>query len=87
MTEMVTGIDLIKAQISVAAGEPLPFKQKNIKSNGVAIECRINAENPERGFQPCPGKIETVDRAGWIGCAFRFARALLVTSSRPITTR
>lgn len=70
VTEMVTGIDLIKSQISISAGEPLPFKQKNIKSNGVAIECRINAENPDRGFQPCPGKIERLIVPGGSGVRF-----------------
>ena len=47
VTEMVTGIDLIKAQIRVAAGEPLPFKQEDIVQRGAAIECRINAEDPD----------------------------------------
>jgi acetyl-CoA carboxylase biotin carboxylase subunit len=58
VTEMVTGVDLIKAQIAVAFGEPLPFRQEDIRSQGVAIECRINAENPERNFRPSPGRIE-----------------------------
>ena len=53
---MVTGIDLIKAQIRVAAGEPLPFTQDDIVQRGAAIECRINAEDPERNFQPSPGQ-------------------------------
>jgi acetyl-CoA carboxylase biotin carboxylase subunit len=52
VTEMVTGVDLIKSQILVASGEPLPFKQKNVRVNGCAIECRINAENPAANFQP-----------------------------------
>jgi acetyl-CoA carboxylase biotin carboxylase subunit len=58
VTEMVTGIDLIKTQIRIAAGEPLPFTQEQIVPRGAAIECRINAENPDRGFQPCPGRIQ-----------------------------
>jgi acetyl-CoA carboxylase biotin carboxylase subunit len=58
VTEMVTGIDLIKSQIAIAAGEPLRFRQEDIRAQGVAIECRINAENPERKFQPCPGTIQ-----------------------------
>ncbi len=70
VTEMVTGIDLIKSQISIAAGEPLPFKQKNIKLNGSAIECRINAENPDRGFQPCPGRIDRLIVPGGSGVRF-----------------
>ncbi len=58
VTELITGIDLIKTQIRVAAGEPLPFEQQDVTSRGAAIECRINAENPDRNFQPCPGLIK-----------------------------
>ena len=58
VTEMVTGIDLIKEQIRVAAGYPLSFRQKDIRQIGHAIECRINAEDPARNFAPCPGLIE-----------------------------
>ncbi|MGD9128504.1 MAG: biotin carboxylase N-terminal domain-containing protein, partial [Planctomycetia bacterium] len=58
VSEMVTGIDLIKAQIMVAAGEPLPFTQEDIVARGSAIECRINAEDPDNNFRPNPGKIE-----------------------------
>lgn len=58
VTEQVTGIDLIKQQIRIAAGEPLPFKQKEIPQLGHAIECRINAEDPARNFAPSPGLIE-----------------------------
>jgi len=58
VTEMITGIDLIKTQIRVAAGQPLPFSQADIIPRGAAIECRINAENPDRSFQPCPGLIK-----------------------------
>src|SRR5207244_3393138 len=50
-------LDLIKAQIAVAAGEPLPWKQEEIKIDGHAIECRINAERPEQNFQPSPGTV------------------------------
>jgi acetyl-CoA carboxylase biotin carboxylase subunit len=57
VTELVTGIDLIKTQIRVAAGEPLPFAQSDVELYGASIECRINAENPDRNFQPCPGLI------------------------------
>ena len=56
ITEMITGIDLVREQIRVAAGLPLSYKQKDIVFNGHAIECRINAENPET-FTPSPGKI------------------------------
>jgi acetyl-CoA carboxylase biotin carboxylase subunit len=57
VTEMVTGHDLIKWQLKIAAGEPLDLSQRSIKHTGVAIECRINAEDPERDFAPCPGTI------------------------------
>ena len=55
VTELVTGIDLVKEQLRVAAGLPLSFTQKDVAVNGHAIECRINAEDPERDFMPCPG--------------------------------
>ncbi|MFI5359524.1 MAG: acetyl-CoA carboxylase biotin carboxylase subunit [Halanaerobiales bacterium] len=58
ITEMITGIDLVKEQIRIAAGEKLRLKQEDVKFNGVALECRINAEDPERKFMPSPGKIE-----------------------------
>lgn len=58
VTECVTGIDLIKEQIRVAAGEPLSFRQKDVEQRGHAIECRINAEDPARNFAPFPGVIE-----------------------------
>jgi acetyl-CoA carboxylase biotin carboxylase subunit len=57
VTEWITGFDLIKEQIAVAAGYPLSFRQKDIKINGWAIECRINAENPAKNFMPSPGKV------------------------------
>ena len=57
VTELVTGLDLIKEQIFIAAGEKLQWKQKDIHITGHAIECRINAENPAKIFMPCPGKI------------------------------
>ena len=60
VTEMVTGIDLIKEQIKVAAGEKLKIHQENIQIKGAAIECRINAEDPDNGFMPSPGKIESL---------------------------
>jgi len=70
VSEMVTGIDLIRAQISVAAGEPLPFVQSEIAQRGAAIECRINAENPDRNFQPCPGLIKNMFTPGGMGVRF-----------------
>jgi acetyl-CoA carboxylase biotin carboxylase subunit len=57
VTEMITGIDIVKEQIKIAAGERLPYQQKNIVPNGHAIECRINAENPYNNFSPSPGTI------------------------------
>ena len=57
VTEMVTGHDLIKWQIRIASGEPLGMRQKDITRHGVAIECRINAEDPANNFSPCPGTI------------------------------
>jgi acetyl-CoA carboxylase biotin carboxylase subunit len=58
ITERVVGIDLVKAQIEVAAGGYLPWRQRHINPTGHAIECRIYAEDPENDFLPCPGKIE-----------------------------
>ena len=58
VTEMVTGIDIIKEQIKIASGMPLEFTQEDIKMTGHAIECRINAENANMNFSPCPGKID-----------------------------
>ncbi|MEK7341049.1 MAG: biotin carboxylase N-terminal domain-containing protein, partial [Candidatus Binatota bacterium] len=58
VTERVVGIDLVKAQIEVAAGAYLPWRQRHISLTGHAIECRIYAEDPENDFMPCPGKIE-----------------------------
>ncbi|MEF9476198.1 MAG: hypothetical protein L0958_05880 [Candidatus Mariimomonas ferrooxydans] len=66
VTEMVTGIDIIKEQIKLAAGESLPFKQSDIKFSGHSIECRINAEDPE-GFVPCPGRITSFIQPGGPG--------------------
>ncbi|AET67070.1 acetyl-CoA carboxylase, biotin carboxylase subunit [Desulfosporosinus orientis DSM 765] len=58
VTELVTGIDLVKEQIRIAAGKSLSFKQEDIRISGWAIECRINAENTEKNFMPSPGTIE-----------------------------
>lgn len=67
VTEMVTGIDLIKEQIRVAAGLPLSFKQKDVHQVGHAIECRINAEDPARNFAPSPGVLTELRLPGGPG--------------------
>lgn len=67
VTEMVTGIDLIKEQIKVASGEPLSLKQEDIIFKGWSIECRINAENPVKNFMPSPGEIEMYLAPGGLG--------------------
>ena len=66
ITEMVTGIDLVKEQIRIASGMPLSFKQQDIKLNGHSFECRINAEDPEK-FTPCPGQITKYSAPGGFG--------------------
>ncbi|TVS19931.1 MAG: acetyl-CoA carboxylase biotin carboxylase subunit [Planctomycetaceae bacterium] len=70
VTELVTGIDLIKAQIAVAAGQPLPWTQEQIPQVGCSIECRINAEKWERNFQPNPGRIDSIFYPGGPGVRF-----------------
>lgn len=67
VTELVTGIDLIKAQIAIAAGEPLKLTQDQVKINGWAMECRINAEDPARKFLPSPGTITAYHPPGGPG--------------------
>jgi acetyl-CoA carboxylase, biotin carboxylase subunit len=67
VTELVTGVDLIKEQIRIAAGYPLGFRQKDIVQRGHAIECRINAEDPARNFAPSPGTIEELRLPGGPG--------------------
>lgn len=67
VTEMVTGIDLVKQQLLIAAGEPLSFTQEDVRLTGHAIECRINAENPRYNFRPSPGKITGLHMPGGPG--------------------
>jgi acetyl-CoA carboxylase biotin carboxylase subunit len=67
VTEMVTGRDLIKEMIKIASGEPLSFLQDDVRSTGHAIECRINAEDPQQNFMPCPGLIRFVHLPGGMG--------------------
>ena len=70
VTEMITGVDLIKEQIRVAAGEPLSFSQEDIQCTGHAIECRINAENPDKNFMPNPGTLQKFYAPGGLGVRF-----------------
>ena len=67
ITEMRTGVDIVKEQIKISAGEKLKFKQKDINFKGHSIECRINAENPNKNFMPCPGKITGLNLPGGNG--------------------
>lgn len=67
VTEMITGVDLIKEMIRTAEGNPLSFRQEDIKISGWSIECRINAENPERNFLPSPGQISFYLPPGGLG--------------------
>jgi acetyl-CoA carboxylase biotin carboxylase subunit len=67
VTELVTGIDLIKQQIRIAAGEPLDLKQTDVVQRGHAFECRINCEDPDHGFRPSPGTIRNVRIPGGYG--------------------
>jgi acetyl-CoA carboxylase, biotin carboxylase subunit len=67
VTEMVTGIDLVRAQLLVAAGDPLEFTQDDVRIDGSAIEFRINAEDPEQDFQPSPGRLEVAELPGGPG--------------------
>jgi acetyl-CoA carboxylase biotin carboxylase subunit len=67
VTEMVTGIDLVKQQIRIASGEPLPFRQKDIVIRGHSMECRINSEDPDNDFRPSPGRITALRVPGGPG--------------------
>ncbi len=67
VTEMVTGIDIVKEQIKIAAGEKLKISQEDVQIRGAAIECRINAEDPQNNFMPCPGRIEELNLPGGFG--------------------
>jgi len=70
VTELVTGIDLIKSQIMIAAGEPLACRQEDVRHDGCAIECRINAEDPSKGFMPSAGTIKRMIVPGGFGVRF-----------------
>ena len=74
VTELVTGLDLVREQIRVSAGLPLSVTQEEVLFRGHAIECRINAEDPAQGFRPCPGRVEFLHFPG--GCGVRVDSAL-----------
>lgn len=82
ITEMVTGVDIVKAQIGIAAGENLQYKQEDITMYGHAINCRINAEDPEKDFAPCPGTITAYRAPG--GPGVRVDSALYVGYTVPV---
>ncbi len=67
ITEMVTGVDLVRTQIEVAAGAPLPFRQEDIRQRGWAVECRVYAEDPQNNFLPAPGRITRLAEPGGLG--------------------
>ena len=67
VTEWVTGVDIVKEQLRIASGEKLSYSQSDISVNGHSIECRINAENPEKNFMPCPGTITDLNLPGGNG--------------------
>jgi len=67
VTELITGVDLVRETLRIANGEPLRFRQEDIVLRGAAIECRINAEDPYQDFRPSPGKVETLNWPGGPG--------------------
>lgn len=81
VTELVTGMDLVREQIRIAAGLPLSHTQDEVVLNGHAIECRINAEDPANDFRPCPGKVDFVHLPG--GCGVRVDTGLYTGYTLP----
>ncbi|WP_199537276.1 acetyl-CoA carboxylase biotin carboxylase subunit [Spongiactinospora gelatinilytica] len=67
VTEMITGLDLVREQIRIAAGEPLGYTQRDVRLDGAAVECRINAEDPDAEFRPTPGRLDRLDLPGGPG--------------------
>ena len=67
VTELVTGVDLVRQQLRIAAGLPLRLRQEDVHLTGHAIECRINAEDPSQNFRPCPGKVDFLHFPGGPG--------------------
>ena len=70
VTEMITGVDLVRAMLRIAGGEPLGLTQADVRSRGHAIEVRINAEDPTRGFAPAPGTVAGLTVPGGVGTRF-----------------
>jgi acetyl-CoA carboxylase, biotin carboxylase subunit len=70
VTEMITGIDLVREMISIAGGQPLGYRQKDVRLSGHAIEVRINAEDGTRDFRPTPGKVTALQVPGGMGTRF-----------------
>ena len=87
VTELVTGVDIVKEGIRVAAGEPLSISQDDVELRGHAIECRINAEDASKNFAPAPGTIGAYRGAGGAGRARRLRRRARAPRSRRCTTR
>ena len=87
VTEEVSGIDIVREQILIAAGEPLSFTQDEVVLRGHAIECRINAEDAAKNFAPAPGHDHALPRAGGPRRARRLRRARAARRSRRCTTR
>lgn len=85
VTEMITGIDLIKEQIRVAAGYPLSITQDEVVLDGWSIECRVNAEDPDKNFMPCPGKITRYRAPGGFGVRVDSGAMKATRSTRSMT--
>ncbi len=86
VTELVTGVDIVKMQLRIAAGEPLPFKQEDIVLRGWSMECRINAEDPKT-FAPSPGPVRLWHAPGRAGHPRRQPPVFAATTCRPSTIR
>jgi acetyl/propionyl-CoA carboxylase alpha subunit len=84
VTEMATGLDLIREQVLIAAGEPLWLRQEDVRLTGHALECRINAEDPSNGFLPSPREDHELPRAGRAGRSRRLRRRGGLAGARPV---
>ena len=87
VTEAVTGVDIVREQILIAAGEPISFGQDDIRWHGHAIECRINAEDASKNFAPAPGTVAHYREPSRAGRARRLRRARRARRSRRCMTR